>query len=35
MSGHYETGLDNFGILRALASKLPKLPNEFHKFHIK
>ena len=38
MSGHneiYEMSLGNFGILRALASKIPKLPNEFHRFHIK
>ena len=28
----YETSLGNFGILRAFASKTPKLPNEFHKF---
>ena len=39
MSGHlyeiYVTSFGNFSILRALASKIPKLPNKFHKFHIK
>ena len=36
MSGHLIWNLWNeFGILRALASKIPKLPDEFHKFHIK
>ena len=39
MSGHLIwslwNSLCNFGILRALASKIPKLHNEFHKFHVK